>query len=103
MFCLMKKNANGPFSYSENECGSNDISLDFVEFSNVHNCDRSSNATQSNVAYKMYKNIARSRLFCRIAKRSIEEKCPCCKSAAFLLKFIIILGKTDIHEGAVSA
>ena len=29
---------NRPFSYSENECGSNDISLEFVEFSNdVHN------------------------------------------------------------------
>ena len=25
--------------YSENECGSNDISLQFVGFSNVHNCD----------------------------------------------------------------
>ena len=42
-----------PFSYSENECGSHDISLQFVEFSNVHNCDRSSNATLSNLAYKI--------------------------------------------------
>ena len=41
------------FSYSENECGSNDISLQFVEFSNVHNSDRSSNATLSNLAYKI--------------------------------------------------
>ena len=49
----MVKNANRPFSYSENECGSNDISLQFVEFSNVHNCDRSSNATLSNLAYKI--------------------------------------------------
>ena len=45
--------ANRPFSYSESECGSNDISLQFVEFSNVHNCDRSSNATLSNLAYKI--------------------------------------------------
>ena len=44
---------NRPFSYSESECGSNDISLQFVEFSNVHNCDRSSNATLSSLAYKI--------------------------------------------------
>ena len=44
---------NRPFSYFENESGSNDISLNFVGFSNVHNCDRSSNATQSNLAYKI--------------------------------------------------
>ena len=44
---------NRPFSYSESKCGSNDISLQFVEFSNVHNCDRSSNATLSNLAYKI--------------------------------------------------
>ena len=43
---------NRPFSYSRKECGSNDISLHFVEFSNVHNYDRSSNATQSNLVYK---------------------------------------------------
>ena len=43
---------NRPFSYSEKESGSNDISLHFVEFSNVHNCDRTSNAIQSNLAYK---------------------------------------------------
>ena len=42
-----------PFCYSENKCGSNDISLQFVEFSNVQNCDRSSNATLSNLAYKI--------------------------------------------------
>ena len=40
-----------PYIYSENESGSNDISLHFVEFSN--HCDRSSNATQSNLAYKI--------------------------------------------------
>ena len=34
---------NRPFSYSENESGSNDISLDLVEFSNVHNCNQNSN------------------------------------------------------------
>ena len=56
--------------YSENECGSNDISLQFVEFSNV-----------------LHKNIARSRLFCRIAERSIVNlvaaavQLACCKMA----------------------
>ena len=44
---------NRPFSYSHNECGSNDISSQFVEFSNEHNCDRSSNAALSNLAYKI--------------------------------------------------
>ena len=44
---------NRPFSYSENECGSNDISLQFVEFSNVDNCDRSVNATLSSLEYKI--------------------------------------------------
>ena len=48
--------SNRPFSYSENESGLNDVSLHFVEFSNVHNCDPSSNATQSNLAYK-YRSI----------------------------------------------
>ena len=43
---------NRPFSYSEKESQSNDTLLHFVEFSNVHNGDRSSNATQSNLAYK---------------------------------------------------
>ena len=41
---------NRPFSYSEKESQSNDILLQFVEFSNVHN--RSSNATRSNFANK---------------------------------------------------
>ena len=36
---------NRPFSYSEKESQSNDTLLHFVEFSNVHNSDRSSNAT----------------------------------------------------------
>ena len=49
---LWQINCNRPFSYSKIECGSNDISLDFVEFSNVHNTDRSSNATQSNLVHK---------------------------------------------------
>ena len=44
---------NRPFSYYENECGSNDISLQCVEFSNMHNCDGSFNATLSNLAYKI--------------------------------------------------
>ena len=44
---------NRPFSYSKKECESNDISVHFVEFSNVHNCDRISNATLSNLTYKI--------------------------------------------------
>ena len=44
---------NRPFSYSENECGSNDISLQFLEFSNLDNCDPSFNATLSNLEYKI--------------------------------------------------
>ena len=36
------------------ESESNDILLQFVEFSNVHNSDRSFNATRSNL---MYKNV----------------------------------------------
>ena len=43
---------NRPFSYSRKVFGSNDISLCFVEFSNAHNTDRSSIATQSNFVYK---------------------------------------------------
>ena len=46
------KQKNRPFSYSEIESQSNDTLLHFVEFSNVHHCDRSSNATRSNLAYK---------------------------------------------------
>ena len=45
---------NRPFSYSEKESQSNDTLLHFVEFSNVHNSDISSNATRSNL---MYKNV----------------------------------------------
>ena len=41
-----------PFSYSEKESQSNDTLLHFVEFSNVYNSDRSSNATRSNLVYK---------------------------------------------------
>ena len=43
---------NRPFSYSKKESQSNDILLHFVEFSNVHNLDRRSDATRSNLAYK---------------------------------------------------
>ena len=43
---------NRSFTYSKKESGSNDISLHLVEFSNVHNTDRSSNANQSNLVYK---------------------------------------------------
>ena len=44
--------ANRPFSYSEKESQSNDNLLHFVEFLNVRNRDRSSNATRSNLAYE---------------------------------------------------
>ena len=47
-----KSSAHRPFSYSEKESQSNDTLLHFVEFSNVHNSDRSFNATRSNLAYK---------------------------------------------------
>ena len=43
---------NRPFSHSEKESQSNDTSLHFAEFSNVHNSDRSSYATRSNLVYK---------------------------------------------------
>ena len=43
---------NKPFSSSEKESESNDFLIHFVEFSNVHNSGRSSNATRSNLAYK---------------------------------------------------
>ena len=44
--------SNRPFSYSEKESQSNDTLQHLVEFSNVHNRDRSSNATRSNLVYK---------------------------------------------------
>ena len=47
-----------PFRYSKKESESNDILLHFIEFSNVHNSDRSSKATRSNLAYKNDKNNA---------------------------------------------
>ena len=40
------------FSYSKKDCGSNDISLHFVEFSNVNNTDRGSNLNQSSLLYE---------------------------------------------------
>ena len=43
---------NRPFSDSEKESQSNDTLLHFVEVSNVHNSDRSSNAIRSNLVYK---------------------------------------------------
>ena len=45
-------NENRPFSYSKTESESNDILINFLEFSNVHNSDRSFNATHSNLVYK---------------------------------------------------
>ena len=41
-----------PFSYSGKESESNDVMMQFEEFSNVHNSDRTSNSTRSNLAYK---------------------------------------------------
>ena len=43
---------NRPFSYSKKESESNDVSMHCEEFSNVHNGDRSSSATRSNVLYQ---------------------------------------------------
>ena len=39
-------------TYSKKESESNDVVMHFKEFSNVHNSNRSSNATRSNVLYK---------------------------------------------------
>ena len=44
---------NRPFSYSGKESESNDVMMQSEEFSNVHNSDRNSNATRSNLAYKI--------------------------------------------------
>ena len=44
---------NRSFSYSGKESESNDVVMDFEEFSNVHNSDRTSNATRSNLAYNI--------------------------------------------------
>ena len=44
---------NRRFSYSGKESESNDVMMQFEEFSNVHNSDRTSNATQSNIVYKI--------------------------------------------------
>ena len=49
---FLKLISHRPFSYSIKEPQSNDTLLHFVELSNVHNCDRSSNATRSNLVYK---------------------------------------------------
>ena len=43
---------NRPFSYSIKESQSNDTLPNSVEFSNMHNSDRSSNATRSSLTYK---------------------------------------------------
>ena len=73
VFFLLIAYGNRILSYSEKESESNDVLIHFVEFSNVHNSDRSSNATRSNYVYKNYKHIAQSRVFCRIAKWSIQS------------------------------
>ena len=51
-FCLVKSLINRPFSYSGKDSESNDVMVQFEEFSNVHNSGRTSNATRSNLAYK---------------------------------------------------
>ena len=61
---------NRPFSFYKKQPASKNVMMHFEEFSNVHNKDRSSNATRSSLVYKLFKNDARSRLLCRIAKRS---------------------------------
>ena len=43
---LLQHRLNRPFSYSKKESESNDVMMHFEEFSNVHNSDGSSNATQ---------------------------------------------------------
>ena len=52
-FSAGSKEAKIPFSYSGKESESNDVMMQFEEFSNVHNSDRTSNATRSNLAYKI--------------------------------------------------
>ena len=43
---------NRPFSYFIKESESNDLLMHFVEFSNLHNSDGSSNPTGSSLTYK---------------------------------------------------
>ena len=66
-------NENKPFSYSEEECGSNDVSLQVVEFRIFTIAIEALTPLFRTSHIKLYKNIARSRLFCRIAKRSIPH------------------------------
>ena len=42
-----------PFNYSRKESESNDVIMQFEEFSNMHNSDGASNATRSNLVYKI--------------------------------------------------
>ena len=65
---------NRPFSYSRKESKSNDVMMLFEEFSYVHNSDRTSNATRSNLAYKIITITLDPDSFCRIAKKSIKIK-----------------------------
>ena len=70
LFSEISRSTNSPFSYFEKEPESNDILVHFVEFLNVHNNDRISNITRSNLSYiQMYKGFTPSRLCSRIAKR----------------------------------
>ena len=77
--CLERKAIkNRPFSYSEKERESNDVLMHFEEFSNMHkNCRTRARAMEAltpldrTSCIKIYEINARSRLFRRIAKRSI--------------------------------
>ena len=66
--------------------------MQFEEFSNVHNSDRISNATRSNLRIKLYKNNARSRLFRRITKRSTRA------NNSYVLLSTVNLKKTRNHS-----
>ena len=52
MYCTCVS-LNRPFSYSRKESEPNDVMMQFEESSNVHNGDRSCNATRTNLAYKI--------------------------------------------------
>ena len=50
---------------------SNDVMMQFEEFSNVHNTDRTVTSLDRASPVKLYENNARSRPFCKVTKRSI--------------------------------
>ena len=62
-----------PFILAEKESDSNYGLIHYVEFLIEHNTDRSSSVIQLNLCgVNIYKKITLSRLFPRIAKRSIK-------------------------------